>query len=485
MADAQSIDTADWSETPETNYFKMMMEDNQMGRVANHRHQDNTDDSVIGGATLASILPSPHDAKDSVISSVNHQASDVQSIDSYGYSMVGQESAPTHEAASAVPSSLLSHGMDMSIVGLDDDVSTIANDTVNQDTKAFFFNRGGQQESSSSPPPSSSRQISTPRIRLFKEYRTPEKKKSKRSQSSTEGEDDATAPETPPGMIRVPSGKKKSKHGGSGQKDGSDHPSSSKSAKKDGAGTADGGAGGGSGSDLHMRSKRVYIVAGVLAVILFASIIALAVALKGMRKDDSGGESSAAASSSSNPATGGGDASDVPITDDVFEAWPDLGDTGSGSDVEPPVVDNDEQEETPSDAPQDFTGVDGQPVEAPTEVPPVQDDGTQAPSVELPHGEFVPTAVPTSITTTEVPTLNPSTASPSASPSTNFPSLSPTVFEAGKDRFVTAIVPSRSSYSKRCKASHEEEYPTTFFFPFVDLSPVIFQCLCDAFNYQH
>lgn len=57
-----------------------------------------------------------------------------------------------------------------------------------------------------------------------------------------------------------------------------------------------------------VRSKRVYIVAGVLAVIIFASIIALSVALSGMRDK----------SSDATPTT--------PVeSEDILDTWPELG----------------------------------------------------------------------------------------------------------------------------------------------------------------
>lgn len=245
--DFESVDTdienAVWKETDgtaETNYFKMMMEDNQTGKV---RENDNMDDSVIGGATLASVMNGSNNTNNN-----DKRNCDSDTIDSYSVS----------KNAGTLPNET------MSIVGVEDDVSTIANDTVNETTKTFFSNGG--------------RVDSKPRIRLFGEYKTPEKKQKSRSRNKSEGvprgnsnnddgvyddDDDDTVPETPPGMIRVP-GK-----------------SSSSSCRKEGKVKSNSVKEGSS----TIRSKRVYIIAGVLAFVLFASIIALSVALSDMRDD--------------------------------------------------------------------------------------------------------------------------------------------------------------------------------------------------------
>jgi len=259
---AQSVNTdmenGLWEETPETNYFKMMMQDNQMGRVVAGSN-DNMDDSVVGGATLASMMG----GRDNKNTKKYGTTTTTTSVDQF--------SLPND---SAVPPPAET----MSIVGIEDDVSTIANDTVNETTKAFFTSHG-------------TKGASQPRIRLFKEYNTPEKhRKNKKSESSTE--DDETAPETPPGMIRVPGRQSSTKNLAQEQEQqGQERPKESAKAAK------------------VSRSKRVYIVAGALAVILFASIIALGVALAGMRDSDE--------SSSPSYTMEDGDT-------DLFDIWPDL-----------------------------------------------------------------------------------------------------------------------------------------------------------------
>ena len=237
------MENAVWNETAETNYFKMMMEDNQTGRVKN---QDNMDDSVAGGETLASVMNGGNN---------NGCGADVDADTIDGYSLSTDVAQLPNET--------------MSIVGVEDDVSTIANDTVNETTRSFFSGNG------------SSRADSKPRIRLFKEYITPEKKHKNKGSSSrnsksedkipngntdnNDNNDDETLPETPPGMIRVP-----------GQ-------STTSSYRKD-----EGKVRSNSGKDVSssVPTRRVYIIAGVLALVLFASIIALGVALKGMRGGD-------------------------------------------------------------------------------------------------------------------------------------------------------------------------------------------------------
>lgn len=265
--DTESINTDTEGASPETNYFKMMMQENLSGRV-----NDNTDgDSILGGQTLASVMDNDMNATGG--------AGDAQTIDSY--SVANNDTVQQH------PNETLS------IVGVEeDDVSTIANDTVNETTKTFFTGQG-------------SRQDSKPRIRLFKEYITPEKKKKTRAHgASASGEniadddDDQTAPETPPGMIRVPAGNRSTS-------------TSSNNRKEEGAPNG--------GKISFIRSRRVFIVAGVLALILFVSIIALSAALKGMR--DSGTSSSAMIDSENG--------------NNILDLWPDLDTEVTTTDIDP------------------------------------------------------------------------------------------------------------------------------------------------------
>jgi len=272
--DFESVDTdmenPAFDATPETNYFKMMMEDNQTGRV----HNDNMDDSV----TLASMMDNN--------SKEQHRENGNSS------SRVGNvTNANTHNNPNAHVHNT------MSIVGVEDDVSTIANDTVNETTKDFFSNHG------------TGRMDSKPRIRLFKEYTTPEKKKHKSNNREDipndtmddHDNDNDTEPETPPGMIQVP---------GKGSSSSSSHRIDH--ARKE------------MSSSLN-RSNRVYIIAGVLALVLFLSIIALSVALKGMRGGNDNDDSDAVidhASSSVNFIEDGKDfESDG---NNILDVWPDL-----------------------------------------------------------------------------------------------------------------------------------------------------------------
>jgi len=305
--DFESVDTdmenAVWNETPETNYFKMMMEDNQKGRV---RDNENMDDSVIGGETLASVINggTNKDNNDKRNSGVDGNA-DANTIDSYS---ISKDAAPLPNET-------------MSIVGVEDDISTIANDTVNETTKAFFSSHDGRVDSK-------------PRIRLFKEYKTPEKKlknnsKDNPSSNTDDDDDDETVPETPPGMIRVP---------------GKDSPSS---YRKD-----EGIIKSSSMKEVSspIRSKRVYIIAGVLALVLFASIIALSVALKGMRGDGDGNTST---SSTNSIIEDGNEANtiknDIDNNDNnnngnnILDIWPDLDATNQLDGSLPPVAEPDKE----------------------------------------------------------------------------------------------------------------------------------------------
>lgn len=334
---------------PETDYFKMMMADNQMGRVAANGNafrddHDGTDgESIIGGATIASMLQNNR-ANDVGGSGDVYRNYDAMSVDSYGYSLAQSNVVPPGNRGLVIATGNGDIEVDndndnetslgvvdvdvdverttLSIVGVDpdDDVSTIANDTINPDTRAFFT--GGHILSS------------TPRVRLFKEYTTPEKK-NKTSNGGNDA-DDATAPETPPGMtIRVPA-------------------SSGDWRAARGSSVRSGGGGGGGGSitskmstgnilsspsndktsgnkDLPvrttLRSKRVYIVAGILAVILCASIIALGVALGGIRNDDGDdGDASSSASVSAPPNSTATEDSQT-VEENVLNDWPELGDS--------------------------------------------------------------------------------------------------------------------------------------------------------------
>ncbi len=253
--DAKSVDTDAEIETPETRYFKMMMQDNEIGRV--ELGVDSTDaDSIIGGQTIASLM------QDGKIAMAAREPSTAESLE-------------TNEQST------------LSIVGYDD-VSTLANDTVDETTKAFFTGNGNREDSK-------------PRMRLFKEYKTPEKKK----KSGSEGDgSEETQPETPPGMIKV-----RSTH-------------NSNSSRDEEALSANGKM-----KTHFLRSRqRVYLVAGGLALILFIAIIALAVALRGVR----------------GPGTTGTSSSTIEAAGDngLLDIWPEL-DSAIGNDNEPSI--NDEE----------------------------------------------------------------------------------------------------------------------------------------------
>ncbi|MGK3734219.1 MAG: hypothetical protein ACI8RD_004159 [Bacillariaceae sp.] len=325
------MENAVWNETAETNYFKMMMEDNQTGRVKN---QDNMDDSVAGGETLASVMNGGNN---------NGGGADADADTIDGYSLSTDVAQLPNET--------------MSIVGVEDDVSTIANDTVNETTRSFFSGNG------------SSRADSKPRIRLFKEYITPEKKHKNKGGSSrnsksedkipsgntdNDNDDDETLPETPPGMIRVP-----------GQ-------STTSSYRKD-----EGKVKSISGKDeasSSIRTKRIYIIAGVLALVLFASIIALGVALKGMRGNDNDNNNSSTSSINSSVEGGGSNENNIENDkdndDNILDIWPDL-DAGIDMD-DSPITEEDDLVDA-SNPTQPSPLATSQPVPSPTDSP--IDDG--------------------------------------------------------------------------------------------------------------
>lgn len=257
----KSVDTDMENATPETKYFKMMMADNEIGRVIGN---DNGDaDSIIGGQTIASLMD-----------------------DAYRSRSARDSSTTTAES---LPKANDAEGSVMSIVGCDD-VSTLANDTVNETTRAFFTGNGDREDSK-------------PRIRLFKEYnnnnayKTPEKKK---RSGNEDDDDDQTQPETPPGMIQVPSSNR----------------STSSHKKKEGLWI------GGDDMISLLRSKRVYVIAGVLALILFVSIVALGAALGGVRGNESNEIPSAAINSA--PENN---------RNEFLDSWPDLGNTINNNNV--------------------------------------------------------------------------------------------------------------------------------------------------------
>ncbi len=277
--DSKSNDTDTENETPQTKYFKMMMQDNEIGRV--ELGDDADADSIIGGQTIASLMDG---------SKIASGARTSNAADSYSES-----------------------NEKLSIVGYDEDVSTLGNDTENENTKAFFTGNGDRKDSK-------------PRIRLFKEYKTPEKKKRSANRSD---DDEKTQPETPPGMIQVPSS----------QTSNSSH---------------DKGESGSNGKNkiLFLRSRqRVFLIAGVLALILFVAIIALAVALKGVRGGETSGSSSSAIDSSGGKNGNG-----------ILDVWPDL-EMDDDNNEEPSV-------EEPSDEPNNPVVTSLGPTFSPTVRPP-------------------------------------------------------------------------------------------------------------------
>jgi hypothetical protein len=194
-----------WSDDdPETRNFKQLMAEESDGK--------DVDGSIDGVNTLADVMQD-----------------NVAETEAGNYSRFENRSPPA-----------------MAIVGLEDDLSTIANDTVN----------GSMVEHSREAPLNP-----TPKQRDFNEY-TPKKKRSPARDS-----DEDTAPETPPGLIRVPDGK--NTIGSAEVKTFNPKP-----------------------SDEYMelegrRTKRIFLMALVLGTVLIVSIGALAIALIRLRQEDS------------------------------------------------------------------------------------------------------------------------------------------------------------------------------------------------------
>ena len=206
-----------WSDDPETAYFRQMLEDKQMDRLDD---DGGMDDSVLGTSTINDLMG---------VVMVQDSGSPRKQLFGGAKSSDDEDDDDDDEAAPGA------HPR-MAIIGLEDDLSTIANDTIGGDMTGRGF-------------------PSQPRNRDFNEYHTPEKQK------RNGGDDDEdTQPETPPGMIRVPQ---------KGEKVASN---------------AQGGASTRRGPSL--RSKRIYLFALFMGLILLVAIVALAVILAQLRQDN-------------------------------------------------------------------------------------------------------------------------------------------------------------------------------------------------------
>jgi hypothetical protein len=219
-----------WSENPEKAYFKSMMLDKEMDRVANGKDMD---DSIVGNETLASLMEEGGHRVHTKRADNNHvmYVPDDDDTDSFGY---GNPNAP----------------FTMAIVGLEDDLSTIANDSVaGKPMDPHMIARGDHTNMNK---------------RDFKEY-TPERKK--RTDS-----DESTAPETPPGMIRLQKKDVASKDNSGKTK----RSQKTKSTKTSSMGE----------SGISPRSKKIYIGAVFLACLLLVAVIGLAMALGQLRGEE-------------------------------------------------------------------------------------------------------------------------------------------------------------------------------------------------------
>ena len=226
VCDSKDLEAV-WSDNPEKTYFKHHMEDNAMGRVEDGKDMD---DSIIGADTIANLM---EDGR------FKQQANG-------GF----LDCSFLHAREPPRPSEL-------AIVGIEDDLSTIANSTV-----------GGSVIELSKPHPIF---IGAPRPRDFREFYTPEKNKYPGHEDESL---DETLPETPPGMIRVP---------------GKDSSQLTQLKWKE-AGRIQGLEDNNNDSFFFAnlkKTKRTLVLASVLGIILLASIGALSIALLKVRQDQS------------------------------------------------------------------------------------------------------------------------------------------------------------------------------------------------------
>lgn len=364
--DSKSVDTDMENVTPETNYFKMMMEDNQLGRVPFSTNDNADTDSIIGGQTIASLMHDGNNGRNN-----NHgRAGDSAAMDSESNTTSESYNQQLNDADAEA-----TNNSTMSIVGYGDDVSTIANDTVNETTTAFFTGNGDRKDSK-------------PRIRLFKEYKTKDKESKKNSNSDFKtpekkknsstnpfDNDEETQPETPPEMINVPSLSNRS-------------TSSHKKKFGDDVYLMNGGK-----KKITKNAKRVYVIAGVLALILFVSIISLGVALRGVREPDE--STSLSAINSEN------------TRNEILDLWSDLGVPIDKNDFNDDV-NNANDNEIP-------------PITEPTDEEPINEEPTGKEPI---NEETIDEEKPVVATTppTEDPTLRP-TAEPTLRPTTSTPQM--------------------------------------------------------------
>jgi len=399
--DSKSVDTDMENVTPETNYFKMMMEDNQLGRVPFSTNDNADTDSIIGGQTIASLMHDGNNGRNN-----NHgRAGDSAAMDSESNTTSESYNQQLNDADAEA-----TNNSTMSIVGYGDDVSTIANDTVNETTTAFFTGNGDRKDSK-------------PRIRLFKEYKTkdkeskknsnsdfktPEKKKS--SSTNPFDNDEETQPETPPEMINVPSLSNRS-------------TSSHKKKFGDDVYLMNGGK-----KKITKNAKRVYVIAGVLALILFVSIISLGVALRGVREPDE--STSLSAINSEN------------TRNEIQDLWPDLDVPVDKNDFNDDVNNANDNEIPSMTEPTDEEPIDEEPInEEPTGNEPINEEtiDEEKPVVATTPPTEDPTLRPTAEPTlrpTAKPTLRP-TAKPTLRPTAE-PTLRPTT-STPQMKFDTAL----------------------------------------------
>jgi hypothetical protein len=301
---SEYLESVLWSDNPETAYFQQMLKDRNGGEG-----RDIMEDSILGDMTMASIMGGGRDR------------------------MNTEDDSNTAGARAGTPPK-------MAIVGYedDDDLSTIANDTINGSVMMsadLDVDLGGQQPQQSSLDPTT---------RDFKEYSTPPKKKRNANTNGTDDDDndddEVTLPETPPGFIRV-------RHKSGGHKDveigvetAGDGDKESKASDNDSAAA-------------FARRKKIFVCAAVTAALLVAAIGALAIILIQLRGEDDGGTATAIRDTPTST-TDDGDFNGFP-SDTVFTSSP----------VIPPLALDSEDEPFPTPVPVPSTPL--SPTSAPTE----------------------------------------------------------------------------------------------------------------------
>ena len=258
------MDAVLWSENPEKEYFRSMMEDQRGDRLAQGKSME---DSVLGEETLASLMkegPAIHQRVNSkektnmMIGGDDHRMNIVGLDDDVSTmaSLMKEGPAIHNRSSSKEKTNMMIGGDDyrMNIVGLEDDVSTIANESV--DRRAL------------SRPNSYDSKAGVSWQRDFVEYVTTTPEKKKENPNDDGDDDEATVPETPPSKSKD----SQSKSNSSNESDNDTAESSFDQGESYGR--------------LSPRTKKIFLGAVCMGAILLIAVIVCAVALAQLRSDD-------------------------------------------------------------------------------------------------------------------------------------------------------------------------------------------------------